>query len=285
MRENGLHPIAQSVVNAYFLDSAEEDYLVARWAAQNARLHQFCWSAAQTIEKSLKAITLNCRIPLSRKGDGHQFTVLLSKLIEDGRLPSESLKVQTSLPSEKIYSSKFTDGLRPTPIEEVVYRFQENGTAHIRYRNAQVTKAFFNEVHMLDALFILLRELAGRPARKNLLESQEPDEAGTLEETFAAEFPSLDGPSNRNRLQLATTISFQNIEFFPKYFSHDHPLIGGFSVRKNPWPIRRSNAALFGDDEAKTDLDWLLSNAKVHVKEEAALRELADHFLTRAKKE
>jgi HEPN domain len=46
------------IIKDSYVDSADQDYIVARWAYLNEFYSNFCWSAAQCIEKYLKSILL-----------------------------------------------------------------------------------------------------------------------------------------------------------------------------------------------------------------------------------
>lgn len=66
------------VVKELFIDTGDEDYVIARWCIFNRLSRQFFWNAAQAIEKYLKAaLLLN---GYSSKGYGHDLIALFCQV-------------------------------------------------------------------------------------------------------------------------------------------------------------------------------------------------------------
>ena len=65
------------IIKAFFVGTADEDYITARWCATNSMPVDFYWLGAQAIEKFLKAILL--ANGQSVKSHGHD----LKKLLHD----------------------------------------------------------------------------------------------------------------------------------------------------------------------------------------------------------
>lgn len=282
MRGYRLHPDAQAVVDAYYLDSAEEDYLVARWAAQNARLHQFCWSAAQTAEKTIKAIALKNRVSLNGGTGGHYFSNLFTKLADDGFIPKRAFEVNPEIPEAMIASTRFPGCMHLRNIGDVLQRFETIGVPGIRYRNTVESSIAFAEVHLLDALFFLLRELAGRPNPASEASPSTGENSVSATELFVRRFPKISGPPGGPRDRNARIITFQNVKFFPEFFTPGGSLIGGYARRINPWALRRSNAEFFGDIRAKEDLEWLITNIRANGDDQKGLKSMLERFVTDA---
>ena len=67
-----------ALIQAHYLETADADYLTARWAWDNGLFYNFCWSAAQAVEKYLKAALLyNDR---SATDFGHKLTDLYAEI-------------------------------------------------------------------------------------------------------------------------------------------------------------------------------------------------------------
>jgi hypothetical protein len=273
LREFKLAAPAQAIVDEFFLDSAEEDYLTARWAAQTMRLHQYCWSASQAIEKSSKALLLKLKIPL-QENSGHNVT----GLIKDNILCDLPHEIETSLPTEAIGALKFgRERLYPQSTISVLEHFESNGKPVSRYRGNPQTKVYFCEIHLLDATFTLLRTLAGRPvAPLSDNEPRLPTDQCKIK-LFSNRFPQLKSSRAANALMIKI-LANQNIEYFPELFLHDKPLIGGFSVRNNSWANRKANAISSQEVKEQEDLEWVINNANLTRRNKEALVRMAEKF-------
>ena len=276
MRDFTLAASAQAIVDEFFLDSAEEDYLTARWAAQTYRLHQYCWSASQAIEKCSKAILLKLKVSINGN-DGHNIIGLIEENLLE-YLPSE---IKTSLPLKAVHEVRFgEERLHPQSTIAVLEHFQNNGKPSSRYRSTPQSKVFFSEIHLLDAIFSMLRTLAGRPiaivsdSEFQLLTDQPEIRL------FKDRFPKLASGRAANAL-MVNTLAHQNIEFFPELFMHEKPLIGGLSVRNNSWAIKKSNAVFSQDSKEQEDLEWVKDNVRLSREDKEELRKMAAIYQSR----
>ncbi|MDO8342103.1 MAG: HEPN domain-containing protein [Cellvibrio sp.] len=145
------------VINDSFIVTADEDYLHARFLAIK-RLHRaFFWSAAQAIEKYLKAFLLMNGV--SVKENSHKIFPLLEKAIQiDPTIKLTSLNTHKAI---KI-NEKTKKHLKKLNIESFINDIQANGTPNNRYNQQGIT---FNTSHLLglDSFVYFLREKIGAP--------------------------------------------------------------------------------------------------------------------------
>lgn len=275
-----LHPIVQNLVDDWFLTSSEEDYLVARWANQNGIMHQYCWSAAQCIEKVIKAALLKAKLPTKDKErSGSHDLVELYKILKrspmGSKIPSQlTLNISNEIIAAQGVWSRF---LEPLETEELVRQISENGDPNTRYRSTPVIRHMQLEVHRLDALFLILRSAAGRPH----IEQEAPGEAAAERQDLAVHhFQRLLFYLGGSVTELSKIITHQNLAFFPSLFSTDQALAQGFSFRANRYPIAQSNAEYFEDHEVLKDLDWLMENSRIPRKIMKHLKDTAKEIQT-----
>jgi hypothetical protein len=82
--EMSLEERKSALIREHFLETADGDYLAARWAWDNGRFYNFCWSASQCVEKYLKAALLYDG--RSSKGFGHNLNSLFNEVRDRSHL-------------------------------------------------------------------------------------------------------------------------------------------------------------------------------------------------------
>ncbi len=95
------------IIVRMFLNTADENYLTARWAIINRRSLSFLWNAHQALEKALKALLLFNNI--STKNFNHNLCAMIDKFEEF--VPFESLDRKIPSPNANVYNRNFFEGL------------------------------------------------------------------------------------------------------------------------------------------------------------------------------
>jgi HEPN domain-containing protein len=80
VRVDTLEVLKQRIVAYALINTADEDYVTARWAFLNNISQNFFWHSAVSIEKYLKSgLLLNHR---SAKSEGHDICTLFDRVLE-----------------------------------------------------------------------------------------------------------------------------------------------------------------------------------------------------------
>lgn len=150
------------LINSFFVKSADQDYLSARYHALNGMGRMFYWSAAQTLEKYSKAFVLKSGI--SVKSQSHKFTNTLNKscftfLYEE---------YEFSKDIRAMHGFGLTKTIDKTAIEKFLKRIEALGSPDSRYNQLAVQ-------YSLDQLFLL--DLVVYRLRTNLLKVDLMDES------------------------------------------------------------------------------------------------------------
>lgn len=257
MNDKPLSVIGTRCIEELFLESADEDYLVARWSALNRHLHQYLWSASQCLEKSLKALILLKRQSLdsTRGTNGHRLKPLLEKAHE--LYPFETLLDISPSISENLKKNlkEWDQKFIFTNAYDLISALETYGPPSSRYRNNSESKTSFTSVHSLDRAYFKIRNAANYPKHR-----QRPGPDFSLDQVRDL-FPSIaiiDPPLGNSTIE---ALSHQNAEFFPGKFDSSRDLIKGLSFKRNSIPLHISNAKLFERPEELSDIKWVLNNA------------------------
>lgn len=143
-------------IRAIFIDTADEDYVLARWLFFN-RLHRhFWWSAAQSVEKYLKAsLVLN---GVSVKNYSHDIIKLFEELCSvDGArelIPEEFIKPD-QVPIFNEIKSSWGSG----SVDDFIARLAKHGDPNNRYDyiGIEITRG---DLFKLDQFVFVLRNLS-----------------------------------------------------------------------------------------------------------------------------
>ena len=253
-----------TIVRELYVHTADENYIVARWATANQLHVDFFWLAVHALEKYMKAVLLmNGRHAKSQ----HHNIVGLLKEIEG--FAGELLPIKLEKPAElKIV---YWIDLAPVQFVEHLYK---NGNADNRYLIfGYVTHP--QDVHMLDALVFSLRRLVceldatiatigstpGRtlPTYRAILKSQ-PDYSAKL---FLPVDKIIDGTE---RPDLRPVLLNLNFAFAPKNYPHQPE--PSYSASHNAVLVRHVLDPLDSSDPTVAEMgiavgQWLLNHLKL----------------------
>jgi len=138
---------AKGIVTESFIFTGDRDYLTARFAFFQKQSHLFLWSAAQALEKYLKASILLLGCGAIKRI--HHHTKLAKTLRETH---AERLEIDTTMPD-----GWAEQGVAPWPemdVDGFLQRIETLGSPDVRYDQVQL------EVHLQD--LVLLDRLAFR---------------------------------------------------------------------------------------------------------------------------
>lgn len=145
-----LNVLKNDVVTQMFVDTADQNYVMARWAYHRGLFLDFFWNACQALEKYLKAsLLLNGR---SAKDQRHDLTELFEGVEEYGAdcLPSRLVR-----PSQL---NQLPDWHEETP-EEFIARFNALGDSNNRYNLSGYTQRW-EDLHHFDQMVSAVRRVA-----------------------------------------------------------------------------------------------------------------------------
>ena len=139
--------LRNSIINDMFVDSADQNYVVARWCFQMNLATDFLWNATHCLEKLMKAVLLlNGE---SSKGGGHDLSVLYPKIVNiAGDL----------LPDMLIKPSEIDAQWRVESAEAFLRRISENGQADNRYHVFGYV-LHPEDLHKLDRMVFAIQRL------------------------------------------------------------------------------------------------------------------------------
>lgn len=232
------------VVRRLFTDTADDNYIAARWCSQEALNVDFFWMAVHTLEKYMKAILLlNQQSAIAyndehgkEKRYGHDITLLYSRVLELARdLLPENLERPANL--------DIAHWQRETP-PDFMQRFFDNGNADNRY----LIYGFVvrpEDVHKLDSMVFALRRLCIPLDAYFYGEPDQPGYIGTHRDVLTRQpdhWNSLNGPLDRvinsGRGEALRRVALNlNLAFAPNDFEHE-PARGN-SSSANPVLVRR----------------------------------------------
>lgn len=141
------------LVKDIFINTADEDYLLARWCYFNNMHRQFFWHAAQATEKYLKAslvLNNNCI-----KNINH----LLSAAFVMVRTYGAEFLQPFKQPSENLIFSKNPNLWKDEALENFIARIEQHGTPSNRYDYFGIYLEI-TDLYKLDQLIFSLRNLS-----------------------------------------------------------------------------------------------------------------------------
>ncbi len=150
-----LDVLKNSVVTEMFVDTADQNYLIARWAYHRGMFLDFFWNSLHALEKYLKAsLLLNGQSAVKNKAGnryGHDLTLLFTEV---GNYAGD-------LSPKKLTQPRQLD--RPHWREETpakfLARFDELGNANNRYNLFGYTQRW-EDLHHLDQMVYFARRVA-----------------------------------------------------------------------------------------------------------------------------
>ncbi len=139
------------IVRSIFIDTADNNYLIARWCFHNGLLNDFYWNALHALEKYLKSILLlNGKSAKANKN--HNISDLLNKTYKiTGNLIPVSGTLFVSNESNPLMRNKET-------LKEFIKRLDEFGNADNRY-NLFGIEQMPTDLFKLDTCAFYLRRL------------------------------------------------------------------------------------------------------------------------------
>ena len=262
--------MARNLVWRMFRDAADEDYLVARWAALEGLNHQFLWSAQQALEKYLKAaLLLNDR---SISDDKHALKDLYHKLLPvvGDLLPMvlcpPNYFEEPGLPFEGARYPRWFDF---QTLLEFISRVDLIGNPNVRYRQHSIT--FFGyDLHKFDEVCFLLRRVCvpldmpyastGGTYRSVLTRDRRLQSKRTL--SFQ------DHPSTKKSRRLIRIFKCRNFSYFEKESRNAGLILARRSATNSPISLQ---ARMPG--EGIEAVKWLLNVGKFRKDEAKELRD------------
>ncbi|MDA7966195.1 hypothetical protein [Ruegeria sp.] len=276
-----------SIIRDMFVDTADQNYVLARWCFQMGMPSDFLWNATHCLEKYLKAILLyNDR---SAKEGGHNAHVLYSKVKEfaDDLLPGSLVK-----PDQ--VEGQWTG----EPADFYVHRIYRNGDASVRY-NLFGYNLMGADLFKLDQVVFALRRMCGFldsylfgnvaggkhsvTLREHLL--SQPNYGGSL---VATKLGAIISNKSENSLRHAALNC--NFSFAPIDYPHDELSFGssGKNASIGKYIIGPDEKGVVGQEARETAelAEWVLKNIHIGKKGEdprKQLNEIRDNMRRRAK--
>jgi len=148
-----LNVLKNNVVTQMFVDTADQNYVIARWAYHRELFLDFFWTACQALEKYLKAsLLLNGRCA---RHQGHNLIVLFDEVEEYAADFFPSLLIQPLKLNQLTGASKWRD---ETP-RQFIDRFNDLGNSNNRYNVFGYTQRW-EDLHHFDQMVYAVRRVA-----------------------------------------------------------------------------------------------------------------------------
>jgi len=139
--------LRHSIINDMFVDSADQNYVVARWCFQMGLTTDFLWNAVHSLEKIMKAVLLfNGE---SAKGGGHDLAALYPKVM--------SIAADL-LPDMLIKPNEIDAHWRVESCDAFLERLSQNGQADNRYHVFGYVQQS-EDLFKLDRMYFAIRRL------------------------------------------------------------------------------------------------------------------------------
>lgn len=145
----------KKLIKEIFVDTADEDYAVARWLFLNYLPRQFFWSASQALEKYLKAVLL--LKGRSVKDYNHKLVDLYAEVMrhDNGAIPTklvapEQVKFFSDLSWGNLWGDSNT--------EKFICHINKNGDSSNRYDYFGIEQVF-GDLYKLDQIVLALRNI------------------------------------------------------------------------------------------------------------------------------
>lgn len=145
-----------------FIESADMDYVMGRFAAKHALAEPFSWNRNQCFEKYLKAaLLLN---DMSTRKFGHDLSRLYEELCKKIKSAEEHFDKILHF-AEK---DKFNEGWFRRPFKDYLAFANSTGSSEVRYRNVDSVISGV-DIHILDRFVLLARRFL---IQNNLLKNE-----------------------------------------------------------------------------------------------------------------
>jgi hypothetical protein len=251
------------LVHDFFVHTADENYMTARWCASNKLYLDFMWLAAHCLEKYMKAVLL-----VNGK-QARQYSHNIGELYSEVEELAFELLPKRLLKSSELQVPYWND-VSPSEFVNHLYR---NGNPDNRYLTFGYEYRA-QDLLMLDQMVFAIRRLIVS-LDTSILPQETPDEVFPSHREILASQRSFYNPmslpldkciGSDEDTSLRRSALNLNMPFAPKGFEHEE-LDGGVSVRNSPViyglldPLSSENEAVrIG---AIRDCEWLLSNVFV----------------------
>lgn len=270
-----------SIIDNLFIETADNNYICARWCEQNDLVVDFFWQSAHCIEKYLKAILLyNGR---SAKNHSHQIGILYKEVLIFARdlLPQLYMKPNNL----DIW------GWIPRSDIEIIGHLEKFGNPDNRYLIYGHNKRA-EDIHMIDELVFSLRRLACSLDMKYINKAICEVTYRDMLKRDPNFYESTRGPINeiigQPKNPLRHTLLNMNMSFAPKKYNHT-PTPASINYSE-PVLFRRILEPLRSDikDTKETAIEvseWLLENIQLSrgTKEAPGARQEIEDALKNAK--
>lgn len=285
-----LNALKNNVVTQMFVDTADQNYVIARWAYHRGLFLDFFWNACQALEKYLKAsLLLNGR---SAKGQGHDLTKLFED-VEDYAAEFFPPRL-TQSPELKQLIGVPTKWHDETP-EEFIARFNDLGDSNNRYNVFGYIQRW-EDLHHFDQMVYAVRRIASNLEVSSSLGPPSATGSKTVRETLKSD-PGYSPRSIGSRLykilyskkddELREAGLKYNFQFAPENYEHPEGTMRiGLSGTHSPLyqrivrPADRPGSSP-GDREAAELGEWVI--AKISLPDQIK-QELRSHIQTLQKR-
>jgi hypothetical protein len=263
-----LYPYKHSIVDGLYIQTADDNYVAARWCFDNGLDVDFFWLAAHCLEKYLKAALLLNELPAKKYG--HDIEQLYADVCP---LAPELLPTTLTVP-ENMPPSIFSLGDEPT--DGFVKRLYFYGQPDNRYQFIGYIRRG-SDIVKLDQLIFAVRRLC-RPLEAHFLGERAKKRSDIPKHTYR-ERMLQDDPSSRNLYSnlekviagergklLRRVLLNWNFSFAPPGYKHGRMGYGHRAV--NPVLVRRFLDPLdAGKPESDKHADelWAWANQNLHL--------------------
>lgn len=267
-----LDVMKNNVVTQMFVDTADQNYLIARWAYHRGMFIDFFWNSVHALEKYLKAsLLLNGRSAI-RNTDGETYGHNLTRLF------AEVSTFASDLFPERLVQPNQLDQLywREETPTEFLARFDGLGDANNRYNVFGYTQRW-EDLHHLDQMIFYTRRIAfnldacpflGRgpfpdTAPKTVRECLERDEKYSPRSAASRLNKLLSTKGDDELRDAGLKLNFQ---FAPEDYDHDKGGVRTGSSGSNSVLYQRivaraeSMAPTPADQEAADLANWVVDN-------------------------
>ena len=279
------------IVRRLFTDTADDNYIAARWCSQETLNVDFLWLAVHALEKYLKAILLLNRQSAMTFSDehgkkhryGHDIELLYARVLElAGDLLPDNLERPPNLEIAHWQNEAPPDFMR---------RLFDNGNADNRYMiYGFVVRP--EDIHKLDSMVFALRRLCIPLDTYFLREPDQPGYLGTHRDVLTRQpehWSSLNGPLDKvinggRGEALQRVVLNLNLAFAPEDF--DHQPVRGNSAGSNPVLHRRILEPLGWDNPSAsaTAADvcaWVVKNIQLPKAVKKQLEDARKQYLSK----
>lgn len=260
-----LHNVyARVLVWSMFRDSADEDYLFARWAARISSPYMFFWHAQQAIEKYLKgALLLNDRRISNFNHD-------LRDLFAEVMIFANDLLPALICPPKYWPQDRRITPLPYEPMVDFIGRINDGGKTSNRYRHDGYTH-YGNDLHKLDEVCFQFRRLvfpldaSFSPIYSSYRETIKRNPNYQPHESF--EF--LNKGNVDQKLTKRETLMWKNFSFFESHALEDGKVNSGIYYSMSDLELN-----IYDKNRGDEAVSWLLRQGRFSKSERAEIHSL-----------